>query len=130
MHKFPPETDSAWDLGKTALRWDNLFVDNITTSSVAKTVSTLENNSTPTVAGGDVWKTGGTTAITDFDDGVVGQSLEILAEHTITITDGTPIVLAVDSNYVMRAGDTLRLRMFNDQIWHEISRTVTQPLQP
>ena len=84
----------------------------------------LANNATPSVLNGHVFKTGGTTTITDFDDGVVEQELIILAEHSVTITDGSPIVLNGSGNYAMTTGDTLTLRMFNSQIWHEVSRSV------
>lgn len=88
------------------------------------TVNTLANDATPSVLNGHVFKTGGVVAITDFDDGVVGQEIVILAEHNITITDGAPIVLNGGGNYAMTSGDTLTLRMFNDQIWHEVARSV------
>jgi hypothetical protein len=68
--------------------------------------------------------TGGTTAITDFDDGVVGQTITILSAHAVTITDGAPIILNGSANFVMAASDTLTLTMFNDQVWQEVSRTV------
>jgi len=84
---------------------------------------TLGDNSTPTVAEGDVFVTGGTTTIIDFDNGVVTQTIRILAEHTITITDGTPIQLDGGGNFAMVSGNTLTLTMFNDQIWHETART-------
>ena len=87
-------------------------------------VRTLADDPTPSVLNGKLFKSGGTTSITDFDDGVVGQVIEILAEHSITITDGSPIVLSGGGNYGMTTSDTLVLRMFNDQIWHEISRSV------
>lgn len=88
------------------------------------TVTTLANDATPSVSAGNLFKTGGTTAITDFDDGVVGQTIRILAEHTITVTDGTPVVLNGGANFGMVSSDTLTLTMFNDQIWHEVSRSV------
>ena len=91
---------------------------------VNSTVTTLDNTGTPTVAAGNVFKTGGTTAITDFDDGVVGQVIEILSAHTITITDGSAIDLAAAADYVMTATDTLILKMFNDQVWVEMGRSV------
>ncbi len=53
----------------------------------------------------------------------MGQTIQILAEDTITITDGTPIQLSGGSNFAMVSGNTLTLTMFNDQIWHEIART-------
>lgn len=93
--------------------------------SINNATQTLANDATPSVTGGgENWKTGGTTTITDFDDGQVGQTLFILAEHSVTITDGSPIVLNASGNYAMTTSDTLVLKMFNDQVWHEISRSV------
>ncbi len=73
---------------------------------------------------GKFYKSGGVIAITDFDDGAAGQTLVILAEHSITITNGAPIVLNGAGDYAMTTGDTLMLQMFNDQIWHEVARSV------
>ena len=86
--------------------------------------TTLADEDTPTVAGAYSFKTGGTTAITDFDDGVQGQTIMILAAASITITDGTPIILAGSVDYDMTVTDTLTLHMFDDQVWQEIARSV------
>jgi hypothetical protein len=91
---------------------------------VTETVTTLDDTGTPSVVAGNLFKTGGTTAITDFDDGVVGQTIRILAAHSVTITDGTPIILAGGANFSMVATDTLTLTMFDDQVWQEVSRSV------
>ena len=91
---------------------------------VAATVTTLADEATPTVAASNLFKTGGTTTITDFDDGVVGQTISIIAAHAITITDGSPIILHGSANFVMAAADTLTLTMFDDQVWQEVSRMV------
>ena len=88
------------------------------------TVTTLADDGTPTVAAGNLFKTGGTTAITDFDDGVVGQTIRILAAHSVTITDGAPIILNGGGNFGMVATDTLTLTMFDDQVWQEVARSV------
>jgi parallel beta-helix repeat protein len=88
------------------------------------TVQTLANDSSPSVDRITTAKTGGTTTITDFDDGVVGQELLILSDHAVTITDNASIILAGGVNYVMKASDTLTLRMINDQVWNEVSRSV------
>jgi parallel beta-helix repeat protein len=88
------------------------------------TVQTLANDSSPSVDRITTAKTGGTTTITDFDDGVVGQELLILSDHAVTITDNAAIILAGGVNYVMKASDTLTLRMINDQVWNEVSRSV------
>lgn len=81
-------------------------------------------DATPTVKGGNVFRTAGSTAITDFDDGVVGQTIRILAVGSITITNGSPIKLQGAGNYAMTAGDTLVLTMYEDQVWHENARSV------
>ena len=89
------------------------------------TVTVLTSgDATPTVKDKYVFKTAGTTAITDFDDGVIGQTIYILATASITITDGAPIILNGSANYTMTDTDTLTLTMFNDQIWNEVSRMV------
>ena len=87
-------------------------------------MTTLANDATPTVAASNLFKTGGTTTITDLDDGVVGQTIRILSAHAITITDGTNILLNGSANFVMAAGDVLVLTMYNDQVWVEDSRQV------
>jgi len=84
----------------------------------------LADNATPTVAGVTLAKTGGTTTITDFDDGDLGQTFRLLAKHAVTITDGTNILLSGSVNFVMAVGDVLTLSMFDDQVWEEVSRKV------
>jgi len=86
-------------------------------------VTTLDDTGTPTVAENNLFVTGGTTTITDFDDGVIGQKIMILAAHTVTIEhDGSDICLSANTDFDMEAGDTLTLCMFTDQVWHEIAR--------
>lgn len=91
---------------------------------VYASVVTLANGATPSVVRGNLFKTGGTTPITDFDDGIVGQTIQILSAHTVTITDGTPIILAGGADFDTVATDTLTLTMFDDQVWQEVSRSV------
>jgi len=81
-------------------------------------------DATPSVKGVTVCKTAGTTAITDFDDGIVGQTIHILATASITITDGSPIILNGSADYTMTVTDTLVLTMYDDQVWQEDSRSV------
>lgn len=92
--------------------------------AVIEDLQTLADDATPSVAGGNLWKTGGTTTITDFDDGVVGQTIKIISAHAVTITDGAAIILNGSANFVMAAADTLTLTMFDDQVWQEVSRMV------
>lgn len=94
--------------------------------SVTPKVTTFTNaDATPSVANGERFQTSGTTAITDFDDGVVGQTIKIKANANITITNNASIIkLAAAGNFAMTADDTLTLTMYDDQIWTEDSRSV------
>ncbi len=83
----------------------------------------LADDATPSVAKSCKWLTGGTTTITDFDDGVEGQVILVIAEHSITITDGTNIFLNGSANFVMAATDTLTLICKADLKWYEIARS-------
>jgi hypothetical protein len=91
---------------------------------ITTTVTTLADDATPSVSAGNLFKTGGTTTITNLDDGMVGQTIRILSGHAITITDGTNILLNGSGDFVMAAGDVLVLTMYNDQVWVEDSRQV------
>ena len=81
-------------------------------------------DATPSVAGYELFKTAGTTAITDFDNGVLGQTIKILATGSITIVDGASIILGGGGNFNMTASDTLTLTMFDDGVWQEVGRSV------
>jgi hypothetical protein len=96
-------------------RW--ILVDPILT-----TIVTLGNNATPTVAGDRVVITGGTTTITDFDNGITGQMITVIAAHGLIITDGTNIFLSSSTNWTMSATDTLTLICQSDNKWYEVSR--------
>ncbi len=113
----------------------NQRVQNLTTGAIERwngsawvlvfpNVVTLANDATPTVLNVVLAKTGGTTTITDFDDGVVGQPLELRFDHATTITDGSNILLNASANFVGAAGDVMKFRMFTDQVWEEVSRKV------
>jgi len=116
-----PIADSTNDLGTSAKRWRSIFTD-----SIVSTISTLADEATPTVAGGSIFVTSGTAndPITDFDNGTVGQTITILAEHAITITDGTNIILHGSANFVMAASDSLTLVLKADNKWYETARMV------
>jgi hypothetical protein len=88
------------------------------------TIPSLLNNATPTVLNQGTVLTGGTTTITDFDDGVQGQTITILSGHAVTITDGTNIFLSGSANFVMASTDSLVLIQKADGKWYEISRSV------
>ena len=90
---------------------------------VTRQIETLANDATPSVNGGSLFLSGGTTTITDFDDGATGQIITLIAAHTLTITDGTNIYLNGSANFTMNATDTLTLICKADNKWYEISRS-------
>lgn len=87
-------------------------------------IGTLVDGATPSVVKGHrFWLTGGTTTITNIRYGFTGQVLTIIAEHTITITDGTNIFLNGSANFAMTATDTLTLVCKADGKWYEVGRS-------
>lgn len=94
----------------------------ILTNKFVYKISTLANEATPSVKEYSVWLTGGNTTITDFDDGEEGQIIIVIAEHSITITDGTNIFLNGSANFNMNATDTLTLICKADLKWYELAR--------
>ena len=82
----------------------------------------LANAATPSAAAGNVFRTGGTTTITDLTGGTHSQVIVILAEHTVTITHGaSTILLQGGVNFDMVADDTLTL-MYDGTNWYETAR--------
>jgi hypothetical protein len=93
-----------------------------TSGSVIRQIGTLADDAKPSISGKDIWLTGGTTTITDFDDGVEGQIITVIAEHSVTITDGTNIFLNGSANWDMTETDTLTLICKENLKWYETSR--------
>ena len=104
--------------------------ETVFTKMVKYDIETLDDNATPSVKGSSVWLTGGTTTITDFDDGEEGQMIRILSEHDVTIRHGTNIVLKSNADYVMQSGDTLTLLCKADGYWYELARSNKIPYYP
>jgi len=123
--KIDAYTDQAYINGWTFVNCDGMFTDKrtISTGCVISAIKTLADDATPSVAGANLFLTGGVTTITDFDDGGVGQVITIIAEHAITITDGTNIFLSGSANFVMAITDTLTLVQKADGLWYEIGRS-------
>lgn len=61
--------------------------------------------------------------IVNFDDGFTGQVITVIAESSLTITDGTNIFLAGSANFAMAATDTLTLICKLDGNWYELGRS-------
>jgi hypothetical protein len=89
---------------------------------VYRNIVTLDDTGTPSVAGANVFTTGGTTTITAFDDGVNGQIITVIAAHSLQITDGASLHLN-GGNYGMTDNDTLAL-VFDGSEWYETGRAV------
>lgn len=89
------------------------------------TYAVLPNNdTTPSIKGRTDWvvnNSGGTT-ITMFDDGVPGQTIQLLFTNTnTTVTDGGNIKLS--GAFTSSADDTMRL-IFDGTNWYELNRSV------
>ena len=80
-------------------------------------------DATPSVAKGNLFVSGGTVTISDFDDGIEGQIITFIAEHIVIIRDGSNIFLSGSEDYVMGPSDTLTLVCNADGQWYEVSRS-------
>ncbi len=83
-------------------------------------VQLLVNEATPSVLGHDKWRTGGTTTITDFDDGYEGKILTVVFDHSVILTDGTNILMCDSTNFAGVAGDVLSFIQKADTFWYEV----------
>ena len=86
-------------------------------------IEVLDDTGTPSVKYSNLFITGGTTTITDFDNGYTGKVIHIIAGHAITITDGTNIFLGGGTNWIMASGDTLTLFCQKNNNWNELARS-------
>ncbi len=98
--------DATWTLGPSAGGW-----------------TALTDGPTPSVLYLEKVSTGGTTTITDFINGYIGQELKIYASHSVTITDGTNIFLSGSANWAMTATDMLHLIYRTNEKWYEVGRS-------
>lgn len=128
---------AGWTIGGGAAIWSNKIGSEVTLESDGVSdwrilyggqewglePFVLANSATPSVAG--VWRcqSGGTTAITNLTGGCPWQEVEFLAEHAITITDGTNIFLSGSVNFAMNPSDTLTLLQKSDGKWYEVARS-------
>lgn len=86
--------------------------------------NTLAATATPSVDTFIMCNTNGTTAITNFTNGTVGQTIVIFAQANITITNGASIQLAGATNFAMTTLDVLTLVQISSNLWREVSRSV------
>jgi len=113
--------------GATQDTWDKIRMPG---ASRRATVTFTSGDATPTIAESEYFKTAGTTDITDFDDGVVGDQINILGNSLIRVLDNSNINLLGGLSFSMVGGDSLTLKMFNDQVWEEVSRRLDNSTTP
>ncbi len=89
-------------------------------------IATLASGeATPSVLNYEYWATAGTTTITDFDDGSLGQHLYIRATGSITIQhNGSIIDLNGSVDFNMASSNCLHLCMLSPGIWSEFGRSI------
>lgn len=91
---------------------------------------TAITGATPSVFGGDKYRLTDTTTITNFLNGYDNQVLFLVAEASLTITNGVSIFLQGNVNRVMSSGDTLMLiKRATDGNWYELSQTTNLTLE-
>ena len=79
---------------------------------------------TPSVKGGQLFRTGGTTTITDFSDGHLQQVITIISDHSVTLTNSSSLRLSGSIDFNMTTNDTITLVKGTSLAWYEVSRTV------
>ncbi len=85
-------------------------------------IESLANEATPSVKASNFFITGGTTGITNLDDGENGQVVHISFRHSVLVTyDATKIILKGNVSHKFFLYETLTLLKDND-IWLEIGR--------
>ncbi|WPK37822.1 tailspike protein [Escherichia phage AV125] len=92
-------------------------------------ILSYKGNSTPSVKDRDTIILSDATTITDFTDGVLGQTIKIRAtvNGTVISHNSSGIRLKGNTSFSMQAGETLTLTKFYTNQWDEISRkTVTE----
>ena len=105
-----------WDIAAT-----NVIVS-VIAGKFSGTVTFTASDATPTVATGRTFITAGSTAITDFDDGVDGQIITVRAHGAITLTDSANLQLQGNADFVMALDDIVTLANIGGTNWYETGR--------
>ena len=74
-------------------------------------------DATPTVAGGNLFKTGGAVTVTTFDDGVAGQTINVISAHAVTY-DVTGTTLKGGSTDIVTAAGDITTWIFDGTNWY------------
>ena len=92
----------------------------LNTDSRGRIIPTVVDSNTPSIAGSNEWLLTETTTITDFDDGVTGQMITIIADaNSRTITHGTNIYLNAGVDLTLASSQTLSLICGDDNKWYQ-----------
>ena len=94
----------------------DLFV-NITTTSFNSILTFGSTDATPSVAAGNLFKTGGSVQFTNFDDGAAGQIITIIAEHSVYF-DVTDTNLKGGSTNITCASGDVTTWVFDGTNWY------------
>ena len=129
----PSDTELIYKLENTANGYIGMAVYDdprsnwmLSYNGVAVLPKALANDATPSVGAFSNVTTGGTTTITDFDDGVTGQLLTVLCKHSLTFdfTSGQDADHNLDgssADITADTGDILRFLSEDGTTWHLIS---------
>jgi len=74
-------------------------------------------DATPTVAGGNLFKSGGAVTVTMFDDGVAGQTINVISEHAV-VYDVTGSNLKGGSADITTAAGDVTTWIFDGTNWY------------
>lgn len=74
-------------------------------------------DATPTVAGGNVFKSGGAVTVTTFDNGVTGQAITVISAHAV-IFDVTGTTLKGGSTDITTAAGDVTSWIFDGTNWY------------
>ena len=77
-------------------------------------------DTTPSVATGNIWETGGAVTITTFDDGVIGQIITVISRHTVTYDVSGTNLKAGTTSIVTASGDVTTW-VYNGTDWFLIN---------
>lgn len=90
-------------------------------ANVAGSVGTFAAaDTTPSVATGNIWETGGSVTITTFDGGVVGQIITVISRHAVTYDVGGTNLKAGTTSIVTASGDVTTW-VYNGTDWFLIN---------
>ena len=101
---------------------DSLIANNNFSKSILRLSGNFPSHS---VAGASLVRIAVRGSVSQLVDGVPGQTIKAVADNAVTVVNSSNIRLRRGENLVMRRGDTLELTMFEDQVWQETGRSVS-----